>query len=146
MSQRSQSGRALGSILLFLVLVSGAGAWNYHRNWQIEKESEAYRPYSGYKVPDLESLREAFASELNGSRTQFDAAKRKRVRPKRDLGSMTDNVAQFQRTAETSNAIRDAAAGVADREGQIAELDRELGIRNRFGEGMMRHVKLLTTI
>ena len=92
------------------------------------------------------SLREAFESELGGSRARFDAAKRKRVRPKRDLGSMTDNVAQFARTAQTSGEIRDAAAGVADQESQIAELDRELEIRERFGEGMMRHLKRLTTI
>ena len=66
MSERLQSGRALGSILLLLVLLCGAGAWNYHRNWEIEKESEGNRPYASYAVKDLESLREAFASELSG--------------------------------------------------------------------------------
>ncbi len=146
MSHHSQSGRATGSVLLLVILLSGMGAWNYHRNFRIEKEREGQRPYEGYGVADLDALREAYATDLEVVRAQFDAAKRKRVRPKRDVGSMTDNVAQFQRTARTSSAIRDAAGDVADREGQISELDRELAIRMRFGEGLMRHVKRLTTI
>lgn len=146
MSNRSRSGRATGSILILLVLLSALGAWNYHKNWQIEQESEGHRPYKAYSSADLEALREAYSSELGGVRAEFDAAKRKRVRPQRDVGSISDNVAQFAQTTRTSSAIRDAAAGVADREGQIAELDRELEIRTRFGEGLMRHVKRLTMI
>ncbi|MBJ18081.1 MAG: hypothetical protein GY910_24665 [bacterium] len=146
MSLRLQAGRATGSILLLLVLLSGAGVWNYHRNLQIEKLSGERRPYESYAVADVEALRAAYASELYGVRARFDAAKRKRIRPKRDVGSFSDNVAQFQRTAQTSAAIRDAAAGVADRQDQIAELERELDLRERFGVGLMRHVKRLTTI
>jgi len=146
MSHRSQSGRATGSIMLLLVLLSGLGAWNYHRNWQIEIETEGHRPYRSYAVADLDALREAYASELVGVRAQFDAAKRNRKRPSRELGSISDNVAQFQRTTRASSAIRDAASGVADRQAQVAELDRELDIRTRFGVGLMRHVKRLTTI
>ncbi len=146
MTARRQSGRALGSVLLLLVLLSGLGAWNYHRNLQIERESEGLRPYESYASADLEALKAAYESELNTSRRQFSAAKDQRVRPKNDVGSISGNVAQFQRTAQTSGAIRRAAAGVAEREEQITELDRELEIRARFGQGVMRHVKRLTTI
>ena len=146
MSQRRQSGRALGSILLVLVLLSGVGGWNYHRNWQIEKETEASRPFESYASADLEALRDAYAAELEGVRVQFDAAKRKRIRPQRDVGSISGNVAQFQQTTQTSSAIRNAAAGVAEHEGQISELDRELDIRERFGMGLDRHVKRLITL
>jgi hypothetical protein len=79
--------------LLLLVLVSGLGAWNYHRNWQIERETERTRPYSSYSVEDLEALREAYAGELQGVRARFEQAKRNRVRPQRDVGSISDNVA-----------------------------------------------------
>jgi len=143
---RSQAGRATGSLLLLLLLVSGLGAWNYHRNWQIERATERDRPYSSYSVQDLEALREAYAGELEGVQARFEQAKRNRVRPQRDAGSISDNVAQFQRTTRKSAAIRDAAAGVADRQSQIAELDRELALREQFGVGIMRHVKRLTTI
>ena len=146
LSDRSQSGSATGSVLLLLVLLSAAAAWNYHRNWQIEKESEGHRPYEAYAVDDLAALRDAYASELGGVRAQFAAAKKQRARPKRDAGSIAQNIAQFQKTAQTSSAIRTAAAGVAEREGQMAKLDRELELRSRFGEGLIRHLKRLTTI
>jgi len=146
MSHRFQSGRATGAILLLLALLSGLGAWNYHRNWQIEKESERSRPYQSYAIADLDALKEAYRSELGGVRAKFDAAKRNRIRPRRDIGSISDHVAQFQQTTRASSAIREAAGGVADREAQIAELDREIEVRTRFGVGLMRHVKRLTTI
>jgi len=146
MSRDRTAGRATGSLVLLLLILSGAGAWNYHRNWQIEKETEAQRPYASYASADLEALRSAYQSELGEVRAQFDSAKARRVRPRADMGSIRGNVEQFQRTAQTSHAIRNAAANVAEREGQISELDRELEIRARLGKGMFRHLKLLTTI
>lgn len=146
MSGRRTEGRATGSILLLICILIGAGGWNYHRNLQIEKETEGARPYERYAVKDLEALRQAYSSELAGVQAQFESAQRKRVRPKRDAGSMTDNVEQFQATTQTSQAIRRAAASLSERQSEIAELDRELEIRTRFGVGLMRHVKRLTTI
>lgn len=146
MSDRMRAGRATGSVLLLLVLLSGLGAWNYHRNWQIEQATEGTRPYQSYAVADLEALRDAYQAELEGVRARFDAAKRERRRPTRELGSIAENVEQFQRTTRTSQTIRAAAAGVAEREKQISELDRELELRERFGVGFARHLKRLTTI
>ena len=143
---RREAGRATGSILLLLVLVSGLGAWNYHRNLTIEKQSEGRRPYESYAVADIEALRSAYASELDGVEAQFDVAKRQRVRPKRDVGSFSGNVDQFQKTSKTSQRIRKAASNLAEQQGQITELDRELEIRARLGQGMMHHVKRLTAI
>ncbi len=146
MSHRRRSGRASGQVLLLLALLSGAGAWNYHRNWQVEQETEGLRPYAAYARDDLVALRDAYAAELTGARDRFDRARRQRVRPQGDVGSIAENVDQFAETTRASRRIRDAAAGVAEREGQIAELDRELELRDRFGVGLMRHVKRLTTI
>jgi len=145
-TDRRQAGRATGSIVLLLVLLSGLGGWNYHRNLEIERQTEGVRPYKSYAVSDLESLRQAYAAELEGVRAEFASAKRKRTRPSRDIGSIAGNVQQFAQTSATSRSIRDAAAGVAEREGQLSELDRELDLRARFGQGLMRHVKRLTTI
>lgn len=146
MLHRHQSGKATGSLLFLLLLLSAAGGYNYHRNWTIEQETSGPRPYESYAVEDLEALRAAYASELSGVQAQFESAKSRRVRPQRDVGSISDNVAQFQQTAKTSSRIRNAAANVAERQGQIEELDRELELRANLGVGMMRHVKRLTTI
>jgi hypothetical protein len=146
MSIRHSAGRATGAVVLLLVLLSGLGAWNYHRNWQLEKQTEQNRPYKNYAVADLEKLRAAYQAELKGVRAEFDSARRNRARPARDAGSIAANVAQFSRTARASDAIRDAAANVADREGQIEQLTRELDLRAQLGEGLMVHFKRLTTI
>jgi len=146
MTSRRESGRATGSVLFLLVLLSGVGAWNYHRNWTIEQETEGHRPYQSYSVADIEALHAAYQGELNGVEAQFDAAKRKRVRPQGDRGSISGNVDQFAQTAATSKRIRAAAANVSQQRGEIAELERELELRASFGEGAMRHVKRLTSI
>jgi hypothetical protein len=146
MTHRYQAGRAMGSLLLLLLVLSIAGGWNYYRNVQLEKATESNRPYRSYTVADLESLRDAYASELKGVRANFDSAKRKRARPVGDVGSIAGNVEQFQNTTRASSAIREAAAGVVENEGQIEELERELEIRSQFGEGFARHLKRLTTI
>jgi hypothetical protein len=146
MSNRSTSGRATGMVVLLLIVMFAAGGWNYHRNLQITQEAEGLRPFASYAVADLEALREAYQSDLEKVRVRFDRAQSQRVRPLRDVGSMSRNVAQFAQTTRTSSAIRNAAGKVSDREGQIAELDRELDLRSRFGEGIKLHLKRLITI
>ncbi|MHA7837321.1 MAG: hypothetical protein ACX98W_07675 [bacterium] len=145
-SDRALEGRATGSLLLLLVLLVGVGGWNYHRNWQIERQVEGRRPYAGYAVADLSALKSAYSEELEAMQARFERARGRRARPVRDLGSIADHVEQFEKTARASSAIREAAAEVAERQRQIAELDRELEIRSRFGEGLTRHLKRLTRI
>ena len=77
---RRTAGRASGSVVLLLMLLTGLGAWNYHRNLQVEKETEGVRPYESYATDDIQALRDAYEAELAGSQAQFAAAKRQRVR------------------------------------------------------------------
>ena len=64
---RRTAGRANGSLLFLLFLLAGAGGWNYHRNLEIERQSEGHRPYESYSTEDIQALRAAFESELAGS-------------------------------------------------------------------------------
>ena len=146
MPDRLRAGGALGSAVALLLVVAAAGAWNYHRNLQIELQTEGPRPYKSYVQMDIEALRSAYAAELAGGRAPHVHAKQQRGRVSRDIGSIAENVEQFAQTTRTSTAIRDAAADVAERESQIAELDEELQMRVRFGKGMARHLKRLTTL
>ena len=143
---RRQAGNATAPLVVLLLVLVVAGGWNYHRNWQAEKATESSRPYRAYAEVDLESLRDAYASELAGVKAKFDSAKRGRARPAGDVGSIAGNVEQFQKATRASTAIRRAAADVVQQESQIAALDRELEIRSRFGQGIARHMKRLTTI
>ncbi|MEE8165961.1 MAG: hypothetical protein V3T64_10365 [Myxococcota bacterium] len=146
MPDRFRAGGALASVVLLLLVLAGVGAWNYHRNLQIELQTEGPRPYENYAQMDLKALRSAYAADLEGVRAQLVHAKQQRARVSRNLDSISTNVLQFAQTTRTSTAIRDAAAAVAERASQIAELDKELEIRARFGKGMARHLKRLTTI
>ncbi len=144
MDERLCAGRATGTLLLLLLLLSGVGGWNYYRNLRLEQQSEEHRPYESYAVADLESLRAAYAAELEEVRADFVSARRRRAGPARDVGSIAGNVEQFQRATRASSAIREAAGDVSARQSQIAALDRELELRARFGQGFARHLKRLT--
>ena len=146
MSDRFRSGNAITSVVLLLAIVAGAGAWNYHRNLQVEKASEGARPYESYATADLESLQSAYTMELESVRAQLAHTKSQRGQVERDRGSIAMNVEQFAKTAHTSSAIRDAAANVAERQSQIAELKVELELREHYGQGMARHMTLLLKV
>lgn len=146
MSDRRRAGKATTALILMLLIAGGAGAYNYHRNLQIEKQSEGPRPYKSYAEEDLQALRSAYKTELEGVRAELAHNKRQRSRVDRNAGSMQKNLEQFAQTTRTSAAIREAAGNVADRQSQIEELDRELELRERFGKGLERHLKLLTSI
>jgi hypothetical protein len=146
MPDRFRAGRALASALALLLVVAVAGAWNYQRNLQIEIQTEGPRPYKNYAQTDVEALRSAYAADLEGVRAQLVHTKQRRTRVSRNHDSIARNVEQFAKTARTSAAIRDAAADVAEHERRLAELDKELEMRSRFGKGMALHLKRLTTI
>ena len=58
MIRRRIAGNTTSSLLLLLVALLGLGAWNYYRNYQLERASEQGRPYSGYSTREVELLRD----------------------------------------------------------------------------------------
>jgi hypothetical protein len=145
-THRRQRGQATGSLILLLVLLLGFGGWNYYRNWQIEREQEGPRPYASYSTTDLESLRAAYTTELETMKQKLGAAKNQRGRVSRQQGTIADHVDQFSRTTRTSSAIRNAAGDLAERQARVQTLDEELAYRASLAEGMMLHLKRLTTL
>ena len=145
-ARRGRAGFATGGLLLLLLVAAGLGGWNYHRNWQQEQAAEGPRPYESYAVEDLRALRNAYSTELEGLQARFEEARRSRVQPKGDRGSISENLEQFDRTSRISTRIRDAAADVAARQDQIAELDREIELRARLGGGLRKHIERLVSI
>ncbi|MEZ4279421.1 MAG: hypothetical protein R3F21_07365 [Myxococcota bacterium] len=143
--RRRVAGNSTGSLALLLAVLLGLGAWNYHRNYQLERESARERPYSGYSDRDVSLLRDAVFSELQASRERFERARKGRMSGARDRGSVGDNAVQFNRTTRASNAIRDAASVVAQQEATLAALDAELAHRAGIGDGAALHLRRLTS-
>lgn len=146
MDDRRMAGNTTGCLALVLVILLGAGGWNYHRNYQLELASAKSRPYSGYSARDVELLRDAVAAELEVARARLVRAKQGRARSVRDQGSVEGNVRQFDRTARASDGIRKASGDVAERESMKAALDRELALRADGSSGWTLHLKRLTTL
>ena len=144
-NRRRIAGNTTTMLLMLLVILMGAGAWNYHRNYQLERTRERGRPYSGYSTREVELLRDAVAGELEAARARFEAAKGRRMRSARDQGSVADNARQFSRTARASHSIRDAAGEVAEQESAKSALDEELAVRSSTGAGTALHLRRLTS-
>ncbi len=143
--RRRVAGNSTGSLALLLAVLLGLGAWNYHRNYQLERAGALSRPYSGYAQRDVSLLRDAVAAELAASRARFERARGHRMSGARDRGSVGDNAAQFNRTTRASNAIRDAASAVAEKEATLAALDAELAHRAGTADGAALHLQRLTS-
>ena len=145
MDERRIAGISTASLALFLLVLVGAGAWNYHRNYQLERSDARGRTYSGYSTREVTLLRDAAAAELATAKARFERAQRNRAGTARDRGDVAGNVRQFARTTRASGAIREAASEVAERESLKAALDQELGKRGGDSSGMSLHLKRLTT-
>ncbi len=145
MDERRIAGNSTVTLALLLLVLLGAGAWNYQRNYRLERASELGRAYSGYSTHEVELLRDAVASELATARVRFDRAKRNRAGSARDRGTLAGNAAQFNRTARASDSIGNAASDVAERESLKAALDQELALRTGSSAGMALHLQRLTT-
>lgn len=142
---RRTAGNTTTTLALLLSILVGAGAWNYHRNYQLEQQSEHGRAYSGYSTREVELLRDAVAGELEASRVRFERAKNRRMGSARDKGSLGANARQFDRTARASDAIQDAASTVAENQSLKSVLDEELALRSQTDAGTALHLKRLTS-
>lgn len=145
MNERRIAGNSTVFLALLLLGLVGVGAWNYHRNYQLERADERGRAYSGYSTHEVELLRDAAASELETAHARFDHAQSHRAGSARDRGTVAGNVRQFDRTTRASGAIRDAAGDLSERESLKAALDHEISLRVGSSTGMALHLKRLTT-
>jgi len=132
MAKRSERGSASALVLLLLLLV-GAVAWNFHRN--LEAESREFRPYRGYAEADLDAMIGAYeqAAEKAGARYGRAADRRVEVR---GAGDVMGNVKEFERVqgaGRTTRAAReDFAAAKKSLELLREERSRRAGERSKL--------------
>jgi len=129
MRGRRTAGNTTTPLAMLLLILVGVGAWNYHRNHQLEQKSERGRAYSAYSTREVELLRDAVAGELEAARARLERAKRGRI----------------DRASRASGAIQDAASTVAENESLKSVLDQELALRSGSGTGTALHLRRLTS-
>jgi len=138
-----EKGNQFVLLLLLLGLVSGAGAWNYRRN--VELEAAEPRPYGSYSREDLESLQSAYASETNKHMDQYRAASSKKVAV-RDGGLIGAQVVEFERVQRISQSKRDIANVYAKHQVQLDEVNAEISHRAQADFGWKLHLARLTQL
>jgi hypothetical protein len=130
---RRRAGGARVTLLLGLVLVAAAaGAWNYRRNLAAEEAERARRPLSGYSVPELDALAEAYRSEVAQLSRRYDSARGQRVAT-REQGFFGDQIDEYERVRRASGERREAGAELGETEAALRDVEAELATRGSEG-------------
>ena len=119
----AREGKAtLVLLLVVLVALVGAGAWNYQRN--AAAEEQVFRPYQGYGDGDLEQLASAYRKEVETLTARYESARGGRSRV-RDGGLLDQKVREFERVQRQSSSLRELSATLSQREATLAEIEAE---------------------
>jgi hypothetical protein len=135
-------GNQIMLLLALLGLISGAGAWNYNRN--VELEAAAPRPYRSYSLEDLEALKGAYQGEADRHMNHYREASSRKVAVRGGAGLIAEQVAEFERIQRISQSKRNLASGYAKNQVQLDEILAELSQREQDGNGWQLHITRLT--
>jgi hypothetical protein len=142
---RRRAGRAsVGLLLVILLGVAGAGAWNYRRNLAREQAEQAQRPLSGYATQDLEALAEAYRGQVAALSRRYDAARGTRV-DTTERGFFGDQIDEYERVRRRSGQRREAGADLGETEAALRDVEQELAARGAAAGGAQVHLRRLLT-
>lgn len=145
MAANRQGGGALVPVLVLLVLVAAAGAWNYHRNWTRDKAEEKARLYSSYSDADLARLDEGYRLELAAFNKQHESQRSRRI-VVRDQGLIGDRVNEFERVQRAAQRSRQLSRTAADLQAQLDRISEERQIRAQGNSTFRVHLRRLVQI
>jgi len=135
--------RTVLGVLVLLLVLGGAGAWNYQRN--LAAEEALPRPWKGYASEDLEALQGAYGQEIEQYSKKWDAARRQRVQA-RDRDLVGDAAQEFERVQGQAQRVRELGRELAEREAALEEIQEELRLRKQLGSGWKLHWRRLTAL
>lgn len=121
MPRRSERGAA-SSLVLVLVLLVGAVAWNFHRN--LEAERREFRPYRSYAEADLEALIEGYEQAAEKAEARYEGVASRRAEA-RATGHVMGNVREFERVQGAADATRAARQDFASARASLDLLREE---------------------
>jgi hypothetical protein len=130
-------------LLVLLLLLGGAGAWNYRRNLELESRDD--RPLRSYAEADLEKLLAAYQQEQERAARRAGATRR--AEEKSVMGPLVgENVREFERVQRASQRVRDAHGDLAEAELMVERIQQELQHRDQERDPMALFFRRLTTI
>lgn len=145
MHDRTRRGGATWQTLLLLLVIAGAaGAFNYHRNYQIELQEQGARKFSGYSDADLDKLASAYRAEIEGLEGSYVKARDRRV----ELGDrplLGERVREFERVQGAIKVKQGLTSALADAEARLREIEEEQAVRTH-NRGFERHLRRLLSV
>jgi len=132
------------SILALLVLLGGAGEYNYQRNKAAEERS-APRTYRAYSDDEIAALLQAYEREVGALESRYDAAK-SRGQEVRGGGLIDEQIAEFERAQRAGASTRSVGGEVAQHEAVLRELRREQSLRGGGLDSVKIHLRRLFAI
>lgn len=138
---RSSLGSTTTGLLFALVLLVGAGGFNYYRNYA--KEARMPRPYRSYSDTQLAALIAAYQQEVKGLDREAPSG-RLAAGPSGQL--LGERVSAYDRIQRAGDARRRQMADAAGQQSILAKLEREQKIRKELGKGLARHLHRLLTL
>jgi hypothetical protein len=141
-SERGGSGKAV-PLLLVLLLLCGAGAWNYRRNLALESQAE--RPFRSYAEADLERLLAAYEQEAERAQRRAAATRRASVK-EMPVGLVGEKAREFERVQRASQRVRDAKGDLAESELMVERIGQELRHRDAERDKVAVFLRRLTTL
>jgi hypothetical protein len=135
-------GPSRGPLLLLLLLL-GAGGWNYYRNW--EAESRIPRPYRGLSASEVEALAASHRREAEALEARYAAARRSRA-PGGSAQLLGDRVDEYEAAAAQGRRTRELGADLSEHEAVLDELALELERRVAERDWLRLHLRRLVTL
>jgi hypothetical protein len=143
--RRRQAGFSNVAALALLVLL-GAGVWNYFQSYRDDTENPRSRPFESYSTPDLISLQEAYAGQTERNREAAVREQKTRGKPQRASGSphrLSDRVKILEEQQAAAGALRNARADFAESEARLGEVEAELQRRSELLSPLRIHMERL---
>jgi hypothetical protein len=141
--EKRDAGVAI-SILALLVILGGAGEYNYQRNRAAE-ERAAPRSFRGHSDEEIAALIQAYQQEVETLESRYATAKSRDL-DTRSGGLLGDQVREFERAQRAGDLTRSLGGDVAQREAVLRELRREQSLRAGGLDSLKVHLRRLFSL
>lgn len=143
MGRATGGSRRVRRLALLLVVLAGAGAWNYQRN--LAEEARVPRPFRGYADADLEAMAVAYGRELEQYEKRWEEASARRSSSS-GHGHLDDRAREFDRVYEHGRAVRALKEAATDRRVAWDQIQEEQRLRARERDLVRLHLSRLTSL
>jgi hypothetical protein len=143
MTRRSEAGSSVVTLLVLLLILAGAGAWNFRRN--LAAEEAEYRPFRGHSDEAIGQLMAAYEGQHEHDTARYQAAadRKVNVHGKDYFGEQVEEFERVQRLSKNTRALRDE---LAESQATLKLLEEERSKRAQERQKLQLFLKRVFTL